>query len=341
MPCVLWGVSCLSLPGPTTAAEVIQEFRDALSLQARGAGAASVGGADKLNTSKSSPRVDLYRLVRIEDQAGDRLSGEEQVVAHLPDSSWGCQDIEDMCRQRDDAEVRYERARESLVSLTESLDFGQASQSANTRRPVLSLRGVTMTPQVQQLCSVMKQENKVLRYKLKQSENMNKELQETCEMVRREFMLLVQEIMPRGAQGSSLMLGSGPGIGAASEISQRERSAGTGPLIPGLPPFGKASEEPQGDPGEAGASSLSSGSSRGESPTGPIFKGGPSHSAVPQLAGLRSTDSTPWVVSPDNHHTQGASSVPRLGASLASIPNQNGDADRRGIPPLAGLRLNQ
>lgn len=225
MPCVLWGVACLSLPGPTTAADVIREIREALSLQIRGSGSGA-GGADK-------PRVDLYRLVRIEDQAG-RLAGEERVVAHLPDSSWGCREIEDIVRQRDDAELRYDRARESLVSLMESLDFGEVSHPPSRSpdaRPVLSMRGLPMTPQVQHVCNVLRQENKVLRYKLNQSEVLRQELQETAEMLRREFMLLVHEIMPRGSsaqQQAAASAGNSPSRLAAYTPSARvEPSSGS------------------------------------------------------------------------------------------------------------------
>jgi hypothetical protein len=145
--------------------------------------------------------VDLYRLVRIEDQTDCRLTGEEQVVAHLPDSPWGCRDIEEMYRQQDEAEIRYDRARESLVSLMESLDFGEVATSPSIGcqdvGQVLSTQGLPMSPQAQQLCNVLRQENKVLRYKLNQSEVIQQELRETAEMLRREFMLLARQIMPR------------------------------------------------------------------------------------------------------------------------------------------------
>jgi len=194
MPAVLWGVACLSLPGPTTAADVTREFREAVI---RGVGVKS--SSSEICGDNCLPRVDLYRLVRIEDQTECRLTGEEQVVAHLPDSPWGCRDIEEMYRQQDEAEIRYDRARESLVSLMESLDFGEVATSPSIGcqdvGQVLSTQGLPMSPQAQQLCNVLRQENKVLRYKLNQSAVIQQELRETAEMLRREFMLLARDTM--------------------------------------------------------------------------------------------------------------------------------------------------
>merc|ERR1719162_183139 len=118
-----------------------------------------------------------------------------------------------MCRQRDDAEMRYDRARESLVSLMESMDYGEVLDSqprSVDARVVPGAQGSPTTPQSQQLCNVLRQENKVLRYKLSQSEVVREELQETAEMLRREFMLLVDEIMPRGAQAVTSLTAPAP-----------------------------------------------------------------------------------------------------------------------------------
>jgi hypothetical protein len=230
MPCVLWGIGCISLAGPATAAEVIRDFREALSLQIRGAGSGS-DCDDKHSADKGQPRVDLYRLVRIDDQAACRLAGEDQVVAHLPDSSWGCHEIEEMCRQRDDAELRCNRARESLVSFMESLDLGEASQPSphnDESRPVV--RGIP-TAQTQQMYNMLRQENKSLRYKLNQSEIIRKELTETAEMLRREFMLLVSEIMPRGAQQNQQQVAAAASMPAAHISSPSIASPGAGPFI--------------------------------------------------------------------------------------------------------------
>jgi len=324
MPCVLWGVGCLSLPNSTTAAEVVCEFRQRLFSQVRGA---SGGGAEKL-ADKSQPRVDLYRLVRIEDQAGlDRLNAEERVVAHLPDSNWGCREIEDLCRQRDDAETRYDGARGSLVSLVESLDFGE----------VASTQGPPMTPQAQQLCNnVLRQENKVLRYKLNQSEVVNHELKETAEMLRKEFMLLVQEIMPRGLQApttstappaiqDSAPSAAGPQMGAVVSLAAPVMGAWSAPTssappplraeLPGLqlrPPAlqqGEVAEARRADHADnsSGSSSGSQASSRGSdgSPGSisrePAFHGDPPHIAstpAPRFV-VEKPEPSPWVAGAD------------------------------------------
>lgn len=218
MPDVLWGISCLSLPGPATAAEVVDGFQEALLAQTRGIGGA-VGRADKTNTDKAQAHVECYRLVRIEDPASCHLDAGERVVVNLSDSSWGCSDIEDLMWQRHDAELRYDRARESLVSLMESLDFGEVTQTLPSNQDVQPAHKLQMTPQVQQMCKILRQETKVLRYKLNQSEVLRHELQETAEMLRREFMMLVNEIMPRGAPSAASpgdgKLGNGPSKSAS------------------------------------------------------------------------------------------------------------------------------
>jgi len=149
-------------------------------------------------------------------------------VAHLPDGGWSCADFEDLFRQRDDAELRYDRVRENLVSLMESLDLGEevsnSPRPCHDATPVLSMRSLP-APQAQQMCHVLRQENKVLRYKLNQSEVLRQELEETAEMLRREFMLLVSEIMPRGIQGQQ----------ASATASSRLRENGSGVGQPDSP----------------------------------------------------------------------------------------------------------
>lgn len=175
MPCVLWGVACLSLPRDTTVGEVVHEFREALSLNRRE------------DVEENSPQVELYRLVPIE--AG-RVGGEDRIVAHLPNSTFGVTDIEDLRRQREDAEIRYDRVRESLLAMESDLE-SSTRHEATGRAPA------------QQMCHLLRTENKVLRYKLDQSEVMRQELQETADMLRREFMLLVHEVMPRASENSA------------------------------------------------------------------------------------------------------------------------------------------
>lgn len=175
MPCVLWGVACISLPEPTTAGDVVKEFRQALSPY--------VAQHDKLQ-----PRVDLYRLVPIADEDGAyRLSGEERVIAHLPDSNFSCAEIEDICMQRDDAELRCNRVSEALSAMVVSMDSEEecslpSEQCHGGKRP--------------NMLDQLRKENQLLRSRLDQSDVLLKEQQETAAMLHREFKILIHEVMP-------------------------------------------------------------------------------------------------------------------------------------------------
>lgn len=217
MPCVLWGVACFSLPGPTTTDAVVREFRQALSLHCRH-GAPSLGKCDGASSSSissssaasgvtnggpaselSAPRVDLYRLVPITENPACVLAGEERVVAHVPDSSFNCSEIEEVYRQRDEAEIRYDRARESLVIMMEGADSGEGNAAPSTggdaNSAVTRLRGMPQQ-EAQQTFQFLRQENKALRYKLTQSESLSQELQETASLLKNELALLAREVAP-------------------------------------------------------------------------------------------------------------------------------------------------
>jgi len=77
-----------------------------------------------------------------------------------------------------------------------------------------------------QMCHFLRQENKVLRYKLDQSEVIRQETQETVEMLRKEFMLLVHELMPQGQTVTS-------GIGVAPAASGTRAGSVGSTAIPG------------------------------------------------------------------------------------------------------------
>mmetsp|Transcript_54550 Transcript_54550/g.153521 ORF Transcript_54550/g.153521 Transcript_54550/m.153521 type:complete len:248 (+) Transcript_54550:67-810(+) len=127
MPVVLWGVRCISLPGPATAAEVAHEFREAMALSARPG-----------PTPALPPRIDLYRLVPLSTNC--YLTGEERVVAEVPDSRITCEEIEDLYRQLDEAEVRFDRAREALLAVAGGpggADSLASSPGARCRSPAV------------------------------------------------------------------------------------------------------------------------------------------------------------------------------------------------------------
>jgi len=209
MPQVLWGVACLSLPEPSTVGDVVREFREALTPLCR---LDTITNGVSNEKGASLPRVDLYRLVPIGDNSNCRLAGEEHVLAHLPDCSYGCAEIEDVYRQRNDAELRYGRARDSLISLMEELEPAEAATSKRSL-------------QIQ----LLRQENRSLRYKLDHSERIRQELQETASMLQNEFCTLVHEVLPCAQQpsvevGDATWSGSGPC-----------RSTINGAKAPGLP----------------------------------------------------------------------------------------------------------
>mmetsp|Transcript_2997 Transcript_2997/g.7661 ORF Transcript_2997/g.7661 Transcript_2997/m.7661 type:complete len:251 (-) Transcript_2997:187-939(-) len=195
MPCVLWGVACLSLPGPATVGEVISEFREALSVQRPSRskdGSVSARSWSNGEACKTPPRVDLYRLVPIADQMDCRLTPEERVMAHLPEASFGCAEIEDLHRERDEAELRYDRLQEAFVTLAESVDSA-TSLALDGRH---SAENADCTDEAMQMRQYLHTENKALRHKLHESELIRRELQETTDILRREFMLLAREVLP-------------------------------------------------------------------------------------------------------------------------------------------------
>jgi hypothetical protein len=211
MPCVLWGVACFSLPAPTTAAEVVQEFCESLAL-----------GKELQCEDASLPRVDLYRMVPLVDGT---LNSEDCVVAHLPDSSFGCAEMEEVYRQRDEAELRYSQARDALMALSESQsDCMEEFDPSSTCTDVAQVR--------EEALAVLQHENGALRQKLQQSELINQQLQEVTALLQKEFSSLAQEVQP--AHGG---LGVAAAPAALSPRTMRSSSpsapvrSSTGPMM--------------------------------------------------------------------------------------------------------------
>ncbi|CAK0882432.1 unnamed protein product [Prorocentrum cordatum] len=134
MPQILWGIGCLRTRDRASGAAVVEEFRQAvlpLSRQLRGA-------ADNV-----TPRVELFRLVPITDLSGE-LKGDDQVLCRLPDSTFDCAAIEDICQRCDDAEVLAERVRESLMTSSrrpETLDERTSITTPSAGTPPSTGRG--------------------------------------------------------------------------------------------------------------------------------------------------------------------------------------------------------
>lgn len=218
MPHVLWGVACISLPGPARAGDVVREFRKALPPPCgQGQG--------------EEARVDLYRLVPVAEEAAGWLAGEERLVAHVPDAGLGCAELEEICRQRDEAEMRYDRVRESLVAMMDSIDFREegAGQGLGTPR---CRSGALVHSVRQELLQILNQENQALRNKLVQNEVLLREQEQTAAMLQREFRLLVHEVMLFSSPGPQQTLLGAPGPQAA-QVAPAEGPAAAAPASAG------------------------------------------------------------------------------------------------------------
>ncbi|CAE7944095.1 unnamed protein product, partial [Symbiodinium sp. KB8] len=95
---VLWGIAAMTLDGPgCTAAEVLAKFREAMKLE-------------DWSEASFKQTVDLYRLVPVTDHISG-LADQDQLLVHIPGSRITCEAIEDVYRQLEEAELRYERTR--------------------------------------------------------------------------------------------------------------------------------------------------------------------------------------------------------------------------------------
>ncbi|CAK0834235.1 unnamed protein product, partial [Prorocentrum cordatum] len=200
---VLWGVACLSVPGPATTSDVVRQVRDAFALGGpalekgtppRGERPDSADSDDSCSDGsehglRRAPRVDLYRLVPLAADGDDALApGEdERVVAVLPDSSFSCAELEEAYSRRDEGEARYARAREALAQALEATGGGSRDEALEA----------------------LQQENRLLRHQLDKGEAVRRELHEDMEALRAEFVALVREVTPLLPAGGS-SLGSAP-----------------------------------------------------------------------------------------------------------------------------------
>lgn len=292
MPCVLWGVACISLPEPTTTGDVVREFRRALSPYAA------------QEHDKFQPRVDLYRLVPIADEDGaHRLSGEERVIAHLPDSNFSCAEIEDICMQRDDAELRCNRISETLAALNNSMDSDEECSSPSQQQ--------NNGGKQRNMLEMLRQENQFLRCKLDQSDVLLKEQQETAAMLHREFKMLIHEVMPIGSTmpamqalapqvprhyaGPELGGGVAPGGGEMAPLAQKPLQARA--MVPRIGGLGGIAAAISGPPTTAASvQGIVSGGNSGPSSQYPPAAGGgvgdTSFSGRSPGVGAASTDSS-------------------------------------------------
>eukprot|EP00435_Cladocopium_sp_Y103_P022354 s1670_g5.t1 len=115
---VLWGVHAVQLEGLCTATDVLAKFREVMQLE---------------DCANGKQRVDVYRLVPITDLSSE-VTEEEKLVVHLPCSPFDCTTIEETFQQLQDAEIRNERCRESLVALAEALRASEVRDLTRAER---------------------------------------------------------------------------------------------------------------------------------------------------------------------------------------------------------------
>eukprot|EP00931_Biecheleriopsis_adriatica_P040492 TRINITY_DN23204_c0_g1_i2.p1 TRINITY_DN23204_c0_g1~~TRINITY_DN23204_c0_g1_i2.p1 ORF type:complete len:417 (+),score=75.63 TRINITY_DN23204_c0_g1_i2:59-1252(+) len=182
---VLWGVACMTLDEQCTAGDVLAKFRKQMNLE------------DWPAEASCRQSVNLYRLVPVTDDAGCWFAEQEQLLVHLPGAAISCEGIEDLYQQLEQAEIRCERSRESVMALVDALHSREGSSGCDTSR--------LLAPEVREdLLERLRQENIELRHKLelseysrRASEERGQSAQECHAALMREFSLLVQEVTSR------------------------------------------------------------------------------------------------------------------------------------------------
>lgn len=213
MPCVLWGVACLSLPGPATVVEVAHQLREALRPIPRGR------NEDAVAIDEALQQVDLYRLVPLVEGT---LADEERVVAHLPNSRLSCSDINELYREHEDLEVQCCRAQEALEGL---FAFAEDLSLFSDEDAISQRCWANASPVVRHdMLAVLRQENHSLRRRLEQSEVLNRELQEMATSLQGEFSTLLREVLPsESPPGTGLCkTGAADGSPPSSRILSKE-----------------------------------------------------------------------------------------------------------------------
>lgn len=178
---MLWGIQCLSLQRAASGAQVVEEFRQAMLPVSKRLTNISENGA---------PQVELFQLVPVTNMNRELKEG-DRVVCHLPESSLGCAELEELCQRCDDAQVLAERARESLTSLLRgpqsdpghgssprSGDYSSSSRSSprGAHSGNLLIDTNRSTKSAQELIQVLQEENGVLHRRLEEYERLGSTL---------------------------------------------------------------------------------------------------------------------------------------------------------------------
>lgn len=243
MPSVLWGVACMTLDGQCTSGDVVSKFRKAMKLDEW----PSEGGDCKHD-------VDLYRLVPITDESTCWLADQEQLLVHLPGAAISCEAIEDLYRQLEEAEIRCERSRESVMALVDALHSREGSAGFSTSRLLKPEVHEDLIESLRREIDTLRQKLEISEYSRRASEERGQITQECQVALMREFSMLVQEVTSRPAaptwpHATSPSASLKPAVPAAPAASTRDVPAAASPLSgPGSSPslaLSQVSQVPQ------------------------------------------------------------------------------------------------
>mmetsp|Transcript_125209 Transcript_125209/g.297127 ORF Transcript_125209/g.297127 Transcript_125209/m.297127 type:complete len:317 (-) Transcript_125209:56-1006(-) len=220
---VLWGIAAMTLDGPgCTAAEVLAKFREAMKLE-------------DWSEASFKQTVDLYRLVPVTDHISG-LADQDQLLVHIPGSRITCEAIEDVYRQLEEAELRYERTREAVAALGEAIESQEAPASVESGRVQDDLH-------LRQENANLRKQLEVLEYGRRMSEQRAQLSEESQAQLMREVSQYRQEVTPRRPAGPAVRQVAGAPFGPVPTL---HFSSGT--VAPAPPLSNVASSQPGSNP---------------------------------------------------------------------------------------------
>lgn len=293
--------------------------------------------------------VDLYRLVPVTDYSNCCLTDQEQLLVHMPGAGMSCEAIEDLYRQLEEAEVRCERSRESIMALVDALHSRAGSAGFSTAR--------LLAPEVhEELIDRLRQEVADLRHKLEISEYCRQaceqkgQITQECQVaLMREFSLLVQEVTSQRAslsspqatstsispKSSSLAVPAATtwDVPAASSLLSGTGLSPVSPQVQSPQPQASGAHTPHAAPAQAAPGPVPSSSTcRGAEHAGSNLGGSSSTSRVPQLKlPPRNVQAQPVVAQYASGAGHGPSSQARLayGGAYAAGSLTDRSSDRK------------
>eukprot|EP00930_Biecheleria_cincta_P060773 TRINITY_DN46379_c0_g1_i1.p1 TRINITY_DN46379_c0_g1~~TRINITY_DN46379_c0_g1_i1.p1 ORF type:complete len:401 (+),score=72.42 TRINITY_DN46379_c0_g1_i1:37-1203(+) len=223
MPNVLWGVACMTLDGQCTPGDVVSKFRQAMKL-------------DEWPTEGDDCKqdVDLYRLVPITAESSCWLADQEQLLVHLPGAAISCEAIEDLYRQIEEAEIRCERSRESVMALVDALHSREGSAGFSTSRLLAPEVHEDLIEGLRHEIASLRQKLDISEYSRRAAEERGQITQECQAALMREFSMLVQEVTSRPAAlarpPAASPSAAKPAVPAAPAASTRDLPAASSAL---------------------------------------------------------------------------------------------------------------